>query len=68
MEQPLSLTRRLVCLPIYLAMTGGGAFLIYEKLQGLEVRLLELVGGVLMAMGLYLLWTDVVSPILRKKA
>jgi hypothetical protein len=68
MEQPLSLTRRLVCLPIYLAMTGGGAFLIYQKLQGLEVRLLEFVGGMLLATGLYLLWTDVVSPMLRKKA
>ena len=68
MEQPLSLTRRLVCLPIYLALTGGGAFLVYQKLQGTEVRLLDFVGGVLMAMGLYLLWTDIVSPTLRRKA
>ena len=68
MEHPLSLTRRLICLPIYAAMVSGGAFLIYEKMEGLKFRYLALTGAMLLVFGLYLLWADILSPIFRKKA
>ena len=65
-EQSISPIRRVLCFPIYVAMIGGGAFLIYEKLEGLRFRFLALTGAVLLVMGVYLFWTDILSLLFRR--
>ena len=67
MEPPISVRRRLICGPIYAAMIGGGAFLVYEKLEGLDLKGLVLTGGFLLAAGSYLMWTDIIRPPFRNK-
>jgi hypothetical protein len=67
MEPPISVRRRLICGPIYAAMIGGGAFLVYETLEGLNLKGMILAGGFLLAIGSYLMWTDIIRPLFRNK-
>jgi hypothetical protein len=61
--------RKVILFAIYLVMVGGGGFALAVQLAyASRIWFMGVAGsGAIMALGLYLLWTDIIGPALGAK-